>query len=505
VAVRKIIGIETEYGILVRGAAESNPIAASSILINAYVQDLGRPGAGARTSSRVGWDFEDEHPDVDARGFTAETALAPEVETHLVNAVLTNGARYYVDHAHPELSTPECADPRSVVVFDRAAEAILRRSMRAARNILPPGEEIVVYKNNSDRKGNSYGTHENYLLDRQVPFSRIVTHVMPHLISRQVYIGSGKVGTEASGLSSDDVPFQLTQRADFFEEEVGLETTLKRPIVNTRDEPHADAQRYRRLHVIVGDANLSEIATFLKVGTTALVLSMIEDDFLPRDLSLATPVPALRAVSYDLSLRRPLELADGSHMTAVEMQWEYLDRAKKYAEEHGLDCIGGEVVGGEVLRRWEEVLTGLESDPLSLATQLDWVAKYRLMEGYRERHGVAWDDSRLAAMDLQYHDLRTEKGLWSRVDLDRITHDDEVAEAVSEPPSDTRAYFRGKCLQRWADQIVAANWDSMVFDIGGDPLRRVPMMDPTRGTEAHVGRLMAECTSTADLLERLGQ
>jgi proteasome accessory factor A len=505
VALRKIIGVETEYGILVRGAAESNPIAASSVLINAYVQELARGGAGSRTTPRVGWDFEDEHPDVDARGFSTDSALAPEVETHLVNAVLTNGARYYVDHAHPELSTPECADARSIVLYDRAGEVILQRSMRAASALLPPGEEIVVYKNNSDRKGNSYGTHENYLMDRQVPFSRIVTHVMPHFISRQIYTGAGKVGTEAPGLTSEDVPFQLTQRADFFEEEVGLETTLKRPIVNTRDEPHADAQRYRRLHVIVGDANLSEIATFLKVGTTALVLSMIEDDFLPRNLTLAAPVHALREVSYDVSLRKPLELADGSRMTAVEMQWEYLDRAKKYAEEHGLECLGAPEVGNDVLRRWEEVLTALETDFVSLATQLDWVAKYRLMQGYRERHDLGWDDARLAAMDLQYHDLRPDKSLAARVGLERLTDDAEVLEAIFEPPPDTRAYFRGKCLQRWADQIVAANWDSMVFDIGGDPLRRVPMMDPTRGTEAHVGKLMAECTSTAELLERLGQ
>ncbi|MGH9213314.1 MAG: depupylase/deamidase Dop [Acidimicrobiales bacterium] len=504
-ALRKIIGVETEYGILVRGAAESNPIAASSVLINAYVQELARMGTDSRTTSRVGWDFEDEHPDIDARGFTAETALAPEVETHLVNAVLTNGARYYVDHAHPELSTPECADPRSIVVFDKAAEVILQRSMRAATAMLPPGEEIVVYKNNSDRKGNSYGCHENYLMDRQVPFSRIVTHVMPHFISRQVYTGAGKVGTEAAGLTSADVPFQVTQRADFFEEEVGLETTLKRPIVNTRDEPHADAQRYRRLHVIVGDANLSEISTFLKVGTTALVLAMIEDDFLPRDLTLASPVQALRQVSYDLSLRRPLELADGGRMTALEIQWEYLDRAKKYAEEEGLGCLGATEIGADVLRRWEEVLTGLETDYLVLADQLDWVAKLRLMEGYRERRDLRWDDAKLAAMDLQYHDLRPDKSLAARVGLQRLTTDREVLTAVSEPPRDTRAYFRGKCLQRWADQIVAANWDSMVFDIGGDPLRRVPMMDPTRGTEGHVGRLMAECTSTADLLERLGQ
>jgi proteasome accessory factor A len=419
--------------------------------------------------------------------------------------VLTNGARYYVDHAHPELSTPECADPRSIVVYDKAAELILQRSMRAAISVLPEGQEIVVYKNNSDGKGNSYGCHENYLMDRQVPFGRIVAHVMPHFISRQVYTGAGKVGTEVAGLTSEDIPFQLTQRADFFEEEVGLETTLKRPIVNTRDEPHADAQRYRRLHVIVGDANLAEVATFLKVGTTALVLSMIEDEFLPRDLTLAAPVAALRKVSYDVSLRQPLDLADGTTMTAIEMQWEYLDRAKKYAEEEGLACVGAPEIGAEVLRRWEQVLIGLESDPDSVAGQVDWVAKRRLVAGYRDKHGLRWDDARLAAMDLQYHDLRPERSLASRLGLERITTDAEVATAVTEPPHDTRAYFRGKCLQRWASQIVAANWDSMVFDIGGDPLRRVPMMDPTRGTEAHVGRLMAESSSSAELLDRLGQ
>ncbi len=504
-ALRKIIGVETEFGIIVRGAIESNPIAASSVLINAYVQEMARANEGSRAHAKVGWDFEDEHPDIDARGFSAEGAMAPEVETHLVNAVLTNGARYYVDHAHPECSTPECADPRSVVVFDKAAELILQRSMAAAVSLLPEGQEIVVYKNNSDGKGNSYGCHENYLMDRQVPFGRIVANVMPHFISRQVFTGAGKVGTEVVGLTSDDVPFQITQRADFFEEEVGLETTLKRPIVNTRDEPHADAQRYRRLHVIVGDANLSEVATFLKVGTTALVLAMIEDEFLPRDLMPAAPVAALRKVSYDMSLRQPIDLADGTTMTAVEMQWEYLDRAKKYAEEHGLECLGATEVGDDVLRLWEQVLTGLETDPMSLSHQLDWVAKYRVVDGYRTKHGLRWDDAKLRAMDLQYHDLRPSKSLAARVGLQRLTTDDEVARAVTEPPPDTRAWFRGKCLQRWASQIVAANWDSMVFDIGGDPLRRVPMMDPTRGTEAHVGRLMAESTTSAELLDRLGQ
>jgi Pup amidohydrolase len=502
-AIQKVLGIETEYGIIVRGG-DSNPIAASSILINAYVQELARAGA-ATGASRVGWDFEDEHPGNDARGFSAEGQMPPEVETHLVNAVLTNGARYYVDHAHPELSTPECADPRSIVVYDRAAELILHRSMTAATALLPPGQEIVVYKNNSDRKGNSYGTHENYLMDRAVPFSKIVSHVMPHFITRQIYTGAGKVGTEAPGLTSAEVPYQLTQRADFFEEEVGLETTLKRPIVNTRDEPHADAQKYRRLHVIVGDANLSEVATFLKVGTTALVLSMIEDDWLTRDLLPAQPVQALRQVSYDVGLARPIELADGSSITALDAQWELYDRARKFAEEHGLECVGGAEVGQEVLRRWEEVLTGLETDPSTLAGQVDWIAKHRLLDGYRERHDLRWDDARLAAMDLQYHDLRPERSLAARVGLERIATDEEMATAVSEPPPDTRAFFRGRCLQRWPESIVAANWDSLVFDVGGDPLRRVPMMEPLRGTEAHVGSLIDGCETAADLLEKLGQ
>ncbi len=517
-ALRKVLGIETEYGILVRGAAESNPIAASSVLINAYVNDLARtantgvsapsPATGTapiRASRvKVGWDFEDESPGNDARGFSPDGTMAPEVETHLVNAVLTNGARYYVDHAHPELSTPECADPRTVVVFDRAAEVILVRSMLAASRSLPDGHEVVVYKNNSDRKGNSYGCHENYLMDRAIPFGQIVTHAMAHFITRQVFCGAGKVGSEANGVGIEAVPFQLSQRADFFEEEVGLETTLKRPIVNTRDEPHADAQKYRRLHVIVGDANLSEVATFLKVGTTALVLSMIEDDFLPRQFRFQSPVHVLRRVSYDLTLRQPHLLVDGTTVTALDVQWELYDRARKYADANGLECIGGDDVGTAVLTRWEAVLNGLETDPAALADQLDWVAKHRLIEGYRERHRLAWDDHRLAAMDLQYHDLRPDRSLAARLGLERVTTDDEVERAVTEPPSDTRAYFRGRCLQRWGDAIVAANWDSLVFDIGGDPLRRVPMMEPLRGTKEHVGRLIDECATPAELMERLG-
>jgi proteasome accessory factor A len=501
-AIAKICGIETEYGIVQRGVAESNPVTASSLLINAYVSE--RSTGAAPATPPVGWDFEDETPARDARGATPLDAQPPDVDTHLVNAVLTNGARFYVDHAHPEVSTPECADARSVVVFDRAAELIVQRAMAAAGRVLPPGQEIVVHKNNSDGKGNSYGCHENYLMDRSVPFGRIVSAATTHFVTRQVFTGSGKVGVEASGAGARDVPYQLSQRADFFEAEVGLETTLKRPIVNTRDEPHADAQRYRRLHVIAGDANLAEVATFLKVGTTAVVLAMVEDDALGRDLTIRNPVSAVRAISHDPSLAATVETVDGVTMTALEVQFELLDRARKWAEQRGLDAVGGPV-GEEVLRRWEEVLTGLETDPESVAGQVDWVAKRRLIDGWLDRHGATWSDPRVAALALQYHDLRPERSLASRVGLERLAAPEDVERAVSEPPSDTRAYFRGRCLAKFGDSIVAANWDSLVFDVGDEPLRRVPMMEPSRGTEAHVGRLLDECSTPAELVARLSQ
>jgi Pup amidohydrolase len=493
VAVPKVCGIETEYGIQHVGG-DGNPVASSSLLVNAYVSDL----------ARAGWDFEDESPGNDARGYAREGALPPEVETHLVNAVLTNGARYYVDHAHPEFSTPECIDPLEVVRFDKAGEEVLRRSMLAVSRVLPEGQSIIVYKNNSDGKGNSYGTHENYLMDRAVPFARIAHFVTPHFVTRQIFAGAGKVGSETLGSAGRDVTFQLSQRAEFFEEEIGLETTLKRPIVNTRDEPHADPQRFRRFHVIVGDANLSEMATFLKVGTTALVLALIEDDaFGGRDLTLANPVKAIRQVSFDQTLSVPLDLADGRTATALGLQWELFGLARKYAENRGLSCVGGESVGQSVLQHWEDVLHGLETDVAVVADRVDWAAKLQLLEAYRQRHQLDWDDHRLAAVDLQYHDLRPERSLFIRLDTRRLTTQPDVLEAVTEPPRHTRAYFRGQCLKRWAGAIASANWDSLVFDLGTDPLRRVPMMDPLRGTADHVEELLAESANPTELLARL--
>lgn len=496
-ALPKVCGIETEYGVMVRGA-ENNPVSASSMLINAYVAATARRNAG-----RVGWDFEDEQPANDARGFSLDDVMAPEIETNLVNAVLTNGARYYVDHAHPEISLPEVVDAREAVVWDRAAEEIIRASMYHARSLLPDGGEIVVHKNNSDGKGNSYGCHENYLMARETPFGRIATQVTPHFVTRQVFCGAGKVGCEQPGRTNDEVPYQLSQRADFFEEEVGLETTLKRPIVNTRDEPHCDPQKYRRLHVIVGDANMSEIATYLKVGTTAIVLAMIDDDELGDEWQLGNPVAAIRQVSHDPTLTRTVMLRDGRRATALEVQFGLLERARKYERSHGLGAVG-ESVGADVLDRWEQVLTGLERDPASVGTWVDWVAKRRLVEGFAARHDVTPGAARLKAIDLQYHDLRPERCLALRTGLDTLVDPAEVEAAIESPPTTTRAYFRGRCLAKYPDDIVAANWDSLVFDVGRDPLRRVPMMEPLRGTADHVARLIDESDTAAELLDALG-
>jgi len=495
VAIPKVCGIETEYGIhVVHG--DPNPIAASSVLINAYAHDVAR--------QQTGWDFEDEAPGNDARGFAREGAMPPQVETHLVNTVLTNGARYYVDHAHPEFSTPECRDALECLRYDRAGEMILIRSMEAADLSSRDGSRLVVYKNNSDGKGNSYGAHENYLMDRAAPFNRIVAGVTPHFVTRQIFAGAGKVGAETATHDGTAVDFQLSQRAEFFEEQVGLETTLKRPIVNTRDEPHADPHRYRRLHVIVGDANLAEVATFLKVGTTSLVLAMIEDDVSgSRSLVLADPVTAMHDVALDRSFTRPLLMADGSTATALAIQWELFSLARKYADDEGLDCLGDEAVGQAVLARWEEVLHGLETDPMTLARQLDWVAKLQLIEAYRDRHGLDWGDQRLAALDLQYHDLRPSKSLFARLDTERLVDEASVVAAITEPPRGTRAWFRGECLKKWPAAVVTANWDSLVFDLGTDPLRRVPMMDPLKGTAEHVEELLASCASPSELLDRL--
>jgi proteasome accessory factor PafA2 len=491
-AIPKICGIETEYGISVRDPSDFNPILSSSLLINAYAKPAFR---------RVKWDYEEENPLRDARGFERQVAEPPEDESGLVNVILPNGSRYYVDHAHPEYSSPECSNARDAVIWDKAGERILEDSIHAARDLLPDGQQVSIYKNNSDGKGNSYGCHENYLMDRETAFPEIVRHLMPFFVTRQVFTGAGKIGAENGAA---DVDYQISQRADFFEVEVGLETTFKRPIINTRDEPHADPERYRRLHVIVGDANMCEVATFLKVGSTALVLRMIEDDFIGDDFSLREPVRAMRSVSHDPTCRQTVELSDGRSLTALELQWEYLRLSKKYAQDNE-----GGPYADEVLDRWESVLEDLERDPLSLSGQLDWVAKLSLLESYRSRDGLSWDNSKLKMIDLQYHDVRKAKGLFhkleSRGKTERLVSDDEITWAVDHPPDDTRAYFRGEALRRFSDQIVAASWDALIFDLGDEPLRKVPTMEPTRGTRDRVQGLFEASTTAEELLDNLSR
>ena len=502
-AVPKVLGLETEYGIVHRGVDIPNPILASAVLIKAYLAAV--EPANSSGHGTVSWDYTDESPGSDLRSDDFAYDRTFDLELNLINAVLTNGARYYVDHAHPELSTPECADARTAVLYDRAAELITVRSMAAAAELLNAEDPIVVYKNNSDGNGNSYGCHENYLIDRVTPFSRIVRDATAHFVTRQIFTGAGKVGAESPGRRLDYDGFQLTQRADFIEEEVGLETTLNRPIVNTRDEPHADARKYRRLHVILGDANMAQIATFLKLGTTALVLAMAEDDegwAHGSEVEFASPVEALRLVSRDLTLRQPLYLADGRTVTALAVQWELLAAARAYTERRGTAAVGGDAAD-DVLARWEAVLTGLERDPMELAAQIDWVAKLRMIDGYRHRHGLDWDDVRLRALDIQYHDLRPGRSLSARVGLETLLDDTAAARAMTEPPYDTRAFFRGRCLKHFSEDVVSANWDSIVFDVGAGSLRRVPMREPTRGTAAHVGTLFDECRSAAELLRRM--
>jgi len=485
-----VLGTETEFGITITNQAEFNPVLASSLVINSYAGD----------QARIQWSYEDESPGRDSRAFGYEPAPMADFESGLVNLVLTNGARLYVDHAHPEFSTPECPDAMHAALYDKAGEVVLEQAAQAARDILAPEERLLIHKNNSDGKGNSYGAHENYLVARSVPFADLVRHMTSFFVSRQIITGSGKVGSENG---RPDVDFQITQRADFFEEEVGLETTLKRPIINTRDEPHADPVKYRRLHVIIGDANLSETQIFLKLATTRLVLEAIEAGTIGDPVSLADPVQSVWRVSHDPTLKTTIRRQDGSSISALDLQWHYLETVAKHAEMEGVSNNDSLAIA-----EWEETLELLESDPRSASDRLDWAAKLELLEQYRGRDGLEWSDPKLRLIDLQYHDVDRSKGLYHRLvagqRMRRIFSDEAIAAAATVPPDGTRAYFRGRCIEKFGSSIVAANWDSLVFDVGEDALKRVPMMEPRRGRRSMVGDLIDSCDTAADLVHALG-
>jgi proteasome accessory factor A len=521
VTVQRIVGIETEYGVLQNGNPRANPMLMSSQVVTAYRAI----SANARGNAR--WDYLDEDPLNDARGFKLERASAhpslltdnPNVpapsgdeptldaqdvtrpdgpvydDPSAANAILTNGARLYVDHAHPEYSSPEVTNPRDAVIWDVAGERVMLTAHRELQRTM--GLDIQLYKNNTDSKGSSYGTHENYLVKREVPFSTLVTVLTPFFVTRQIFTGSGRVGL---GQHSQQSGFQISQRADFMEAEVGLETTVRRPIINTRDEPHATRERWRRLHVIIGDANLMETTTYLKVGTTNLVLWVVEHledhpDLAERLelLMLGDPVAEVSAVSRDLTCSEPIWTILNGEMTAISIQREYLAVVREMqARVAEVDPIPEQTQ--DVLARWEDVLNRLERDPMSCARDVEWVAKYRLLESMRNRHQLAWDHPKLVAMDIQWSDVRPERSLSRKLldagVIDRLVGEHEITNAVAHPPADTRAYFRGEAMALFGPHVTGASWDSVIFDIPGRPtLQRISMLDPWKGTQGHVGEL----------------
>ncbi|MFZ2511917.1 MAG: depupylase/deamidase Dop [Gordonia sp. (in: high G+C Gram-positive bacteria)] len=496
----RIIGTEVEYGISAPGDRSANPIMTSTQAVLAYAAAAEVP----RREQRTRWDYEVESPMRDARGYDLGRHRGPAPiidadEIGAANMILTNGARLYVDHAHPEYSAPEVRDPLDAVIWDKAGERVMEEAARYAASV-PGAPKLQLYKNNIDGKGASYGTHENYLCKRETPFDAIVTGLMPFFASRQVICGSGRVGI---GQHGEEDGYQLSQRADYIEVEVGLETTLKRGLINTRDEPHAEPDKYRRLHVIIGDANLAETATYLKVGTTALVLDLIEAGVDLSDLALAWPVNAVHEISHDPTLTTAVALADGRELTGLALQREYLARVR----DHHARTANDDPRAAHVVETWADVLDKLERDPMECAEILDWPAKLRLLEGFRQREGLSWGASRLKLIDLQYSDVRLDKGLYNRLvargSMSRLVTEEQVQRAVANPPADTRAYFRGTCVSRFGADVAAASWDSVIFDLGEDTLVRIPTMEPLRGTKEMVGDLLESATSAADVVTGL--
>ncbi|QGF24543.1 depupylase/deamidase Dop [Raineyella fluvialis] len=488
----RVHGLETEYGISLLGVPTDeapHPMYLANHVVRTYLESIGF-GLGR-------WDYTAESPLIDARGFTMPRERATldqltDIDQGLGNAMLDNGARLYVDHAHPEYSGPEVRTARDALVWDRAGDAIMLDAVRAASAAI--GHEIRLYRNNTDSKGASYGTHENYLVDRAVPFERIVRDFTGFLVSRTVLIGAGRVGLGQWGQAAG---FQLGQRPDFFETEVALETTVRRPIINTRDEPHALRRRWRRLHVITGDANQAQFAGWLKVGSASLAVRLVEADRAP-DLRPARPVDAFRAISHDPDLTRTVTLRDGRTATGLEIQQAWHDACRT------LDDLGPE--DEEILGAWQEVLDDLRVDWRRTADRLDWAAKRQLLESYRARDGLAWDDPKLALVDLQYADIDPARSLARRLEqagrLRTLVTPEEVATARRTPPSDTRAWARGRIVGRFIDELLGAGWDGLTFaGEAGRGIVRLEMMDPFGGTRAAVGERVEAAGRPADLAD----
>jgi proteasome accessory factor A len=406
------------------------------------------------------------------------------------NVFLENGARLYLDvGSHPEYATPECDSIADLVAHDKAGERILDHLVTGAEaRLREEGIRGVIYlfKNNTDSAGNSYGCHENYLTSRRDDFAHYTEVLIPFLVSRQIFAGAGKVLQTARG-----AVFCLSQRAEHIWEGVSSATTRSRPIINTRDEPHADAERFRRLHVIVGDSNMSEYATFLKVGSTSILLRMLEDPgTVLRDLTLENPIRAIREISHDLTCRRKVRLANGREVSALDIQGEYLNRALRYRDTHGLSPQED-----RALDMWEHCLKGLESDPLTLGRECDWVAKHQLIEAYRERHTLPLGHPKVALLDLQYHDVNRSRGLYYRMEardrVERLVEDAAITEAMNRPPQTTRARLRGEFIRRAKERRRDFTVDWVHLKLNDQAQRTVLLKDPFRSHDERVEKLIA--------------
>jgi proteasome accessory factor A len=460
---RRIFGLENEYGLI-----------------------SSAPGGGVNLSVES------------ALGYLFEKVVSRQRGT---NDFLRNGARLYQDTGcHPEYATPECDNPFDLTLYDKAGERIIEELLLTAEGKLrETGIEcgIFIFKNNTDSVGNTYGCHENYLVDRAVNFHKLAEQMIPFLVTRQIFAGAGKVLRTRLGNH-----YYISQRAQHVYQEISGATTSSRGIINTRDEPHADEEKYRRLHVIVGDSNMSEVTTYLKVGTTAIVLALVEEGLIRKDLALEDPVRAVKEISHDTTCRRKVRLKRGKEFSAVELQREYLELALDY---YATAEVPPQV--SDLLERWQSVLDRLSEEPRQCARELDWVIKQELLTAYMAKKGIGFDDQRLRMVDLQYHDLRKDKGLYYHLERDgfveRMVTDAEIQEAMLRPPTDTRAYFRGTCLRKFPDHVYGASWTSIILDTGEATVKKLPMTEPGRGTRKLVGEILDRSETVAELLERL--
>ena len=453
----RLFGIETEYGIAVHGKGASDLVTESRAVVNAYEGIFAKP-----------WLYRNEDPRNDMRGFHVDRLnYDPEdsafddpeapplaIEVERADHVLTNGGRLYNDHGHPEYSTPECETIYDIVAHDKAGERIVQAC--AERRSAETGRSVKIFKNNTDFHGSSYGCHESYLTTRSRPFGELVRGLLPFFVTRILFVGAGKLGIEPKG---DRGHYQLSQRADFFTEEASVDTLHRRPIVNTRDEAHTDPRKWRRLHVISGDANMSEYATALKVGTAALVTKLLETQWSP-SIQLKNPVAAIKSISRDQSWKWITETSDGKSISAVDVQRSYLDGACEKFSGTGPDIDW-------TLREWGKTLDLLQDDPLALGDRLDWVAKFELLRDFAEAEGLSWDDEQLQSIDLAYSDTDPEHGLYYALEesgaMVRIVGDQAITSALTVAPSDTRAALRGELVRRFSESIGGLSWGSVVL------------------------------------------